>query len=176
MAVDLGDLVDPLRRETSPPGSNLFPDSTDEELIGYLEDAFWQARLDGFTVLDAFTDTDGQITPIEVGGEDVTRDVLQIVVFYAALTIMRNYLGTLGQSIRAVAGPVEFETSTSATVVVHILNDLRDRRNILLERLSDIGIMPSYYIDSIVARDESLTYGDTYWPSGAAGPRRDWTW
>jgi len=36
MAIDLGDLVESLQREVSPPGTNLFPDAVDDEYFGHL--------------------------------------------------------------------------------------------------------------------------------------------
>lgn len=160
MAVDLGDLIESLQREVSPPGENLFPDATDDEWFGNLQDSFWDARLDG--LLEGYTEQDGQVTPIS-GDVELTRDLQQIVVLYAGIRIVRNHLRALNTLFRAKAGPVEFETQKSAQMLAGLLDELRERRRILLTRLGDMGVTDSFYIDALIARDESLRWGDTYW-------------
>lgn len=160
MAVDLGDLIESLQREVSPPGEDLFPNATDDDWFGNLQDAFWEARLDG--LLEGFTESDGSVVPTS-GTTDLSRDMQQIVVLYAGVRIVRNHLRSLNTVFRSKAGPVEFETQKSAQLLKGLLDELRSRRNLVLTRLSDLGAVNSYYIDAIVARDESLGYGDTYW-------------
>lgn len=163
MAVALADLVDSLRREVSPPGEDLFPDAVDADFEGNLQDAFWEARLDG--LLEGYTESGGSVTPSS-GSTDLTRDLQQIIVLYAGVRIVRNHLRSLNTLFRSKAGPVEFETQKSAAVLKSLLDDLHSRRALVLARLSDVGSSDSYYIDALIARDESLAYGDTYWYSG----------
>lgn len=163
MAVDLGDLIESLRREVSPPGEDLFPDATDDDYFGNLQDSFWDARLDG--LLEGYTESDGLVVPTS-GTTELTRDLQQLVVLYAGVRIVRNHLRALNTLFRSKAGPVEFETQKSAQVLKAILDELHARRNLVLTRLSDVGSVDSYYIDALIARDESLGYGDTYWYTG----------
>lgn len=163
MAVLLEDLIPSLQREVSPPGEDLFPDAIDDEWLGNLQDAFWDARLDG--LLEGFTEAEGVVSPMS-GTTDMTRDLQQLVVLYAGIRIVRNHLRALNTLFRAKAGPVEFETQKSANLLKGLLDELHARRNLVLTRLSDVGSVDSYYIDALVARDESLAYGDTYWYSG----------
>lgn len=160
MAVDLFDLVEPLKREVSPPGEDLFPNATDDDYFGNLQDAFWDARLDG--LLEEYTESDGSITPIS-GSTDMTRDLQQVIVLYAGVRIVRNHLRALNTVFRSKAGPVEFETQKAASVLKALLDELRTRRNTVLSRLSDVGGVDSYYIDALLERDESIYYEDTYW-------------
>lgn len=163
MAVDLGDLIEPLRREVNPPGTDLFPDATDDDYFGNLQDSFWDARLDG--LLEGYTESDGVVTTIG-GGDDLTRDMQQLVVVYAGARIVRNHLRALDTLFRSKAGPVEFETQKSAAVLKALLDDLLYRKKLILTRLGDTGTIESYYIDALVARDESIGWGETYWYTG----------
>jgi hypothetical protein len=164
MAVDLFELVESLRREVSPPGEDLFPNATDDDFLGNLQDAFWEARLDG--LLEGYTESDGSVTPVDSGDDDLTRDLQQLIVFYAGFKIVRNHLRSIKTMFRAQAGPVEFETQQSANVLKDLLLELKYKRDLVLTRLSDLGVIPTAYIDALSARDESLHYGDTYYVSG----------
>lgn len=169
MSVDLSDTIENLKREVNPPGGDSFPDAIDDTYLGYLEDAFWEARLDGVTALASFNNTDGIISPVTVGGTDITGDLVQLLVVYAGIRILRNQLINMGTGFRAKAGPAEFETTNSGQMMTAILNELRTRRNIILTRLSDVGAIPSYYIDALVSREESVYFGSTYYPSSGYG-------
>lgn len=160
MAVDLGDLVLYLEAEVSPPGNDLFADTLDDEWIVRLANGFWNARLDG--ILEGYVEAEGEITPVS-GDTDMPRDLQQVIVFYAAYETILLALRTLNTTFRAVAGPVEFETGQSAQVLRDIAQALKDKRNLLLSRLSDLGMTTDYVIDSIVARQDSLLAGVTTW-------------
>lgn len=160
MAVSLEDLIPSLEREVSPPGEDLFPDATESEWLGNLQDAFWDARLDG--LLEDYTESGGSVTPVS-GSEDIPRDLQQLVVLYAGIRVVRNHLRALNTLFRSKAGPVEFETQKSAQLLKSILDELHSRKNLILTRLSDVGSVDSYYIDALIARDESLEWGDSYW-------------
>lgn len=165
MSVDLSTLVESLKREVTPPGEEetTFPDATDETWMGYLSDGFWEIRLDG--MLAGFTEASGLVSP-STGTTELTRDMLQLVVFYAGIRILRNQILAFNTVFRAKAGPVEFETQKSAQTLKALLDDMRERRNLVLYRLSDVGVVPSYYIDALRSREESMSWGDISWTSG----------
>lgn len=162
MAVDLGDLVQYLEAEVSPPGNDLFPTVQDDEWITRLANGFWNARLDG--ILAGYVEAEGEITPVS-GDTDMSRELQQVIVFYAAYETILLALRTLNTTFRAVAGPVEYETQQSAQVLRDIASALKDKRNILLNRLSDMGLTSDYVIDSVIARQDSLLAGASYWVS-----------
>lgn len=161
MSVDLGDLIESVKRSVSAPGAEetTFPDATDDSWLGYLQDAFWEVRLDG--MLAGYVEADGLIEPN--GTTELTRDLQQLVVLYASIDIVVNQIRALQTTFRAVAGPVQFEIQRSAQVLKAILDELKHRRDLVLTRLSDIGAVPSYIIDAVVGRDISVGYGDTFW-------------
>lgn len=164
MAADLNDLIDPLKRSVNPPGANLFPTTLDEEWLGRLQDAFWDARLDGL-LAGYVVDDDGLVTPTN-GSGDLTRDMLQIVVFYAAMNAVYNELRNIKTMFSAKAGPVSYETQNSATVLRDVAQVLKDRKNLILTRLGDIGVTKTYYIDAVIARTDNLIMGLDHWVSG----------
>lgn len=153
MSVDLSDLVSSFRLEINPPGQDLFPDATDTELTDRLANAFWNARIDG--MLPGYVEAEGLITPI-TGTTDMPRELQQVIVFMAAYNTI--YLKLLNQrtGFRAKAGSVEYETQNSATVLKELADSLKQRYAILLGRLSDMGLVPTYVIDSYLARAEAL--------------------
>ncbi len=160
MAVDLGDLVEPVKLEVSPPGTDLYPGTTDDEWVGRLANGFWNARIDG--MLAGYVEADGQVFP-ESGTTDMPRDLQQVIVFVTAYGVVFQKLLNIRTQLRAKAGSVEFETQNSATVLRDLAQSLRDRYAILLRRLSDLGMVPDYIIDGIVARQDALVYEGRAW-------------
>ena len=163
MAIDLGNLIESLQREVSPPGTDLFPDATDDEYFGYLQDSFWEMKLDGIEPFDNYTeDGNGIVTPID-GDTDLSRDLQQLVVLYGGIRIVRNAMRNINTLFRTKAGPVEYETQQSAQVLKSILDDLAERRNFILNRLSDIGAVDATYVDMVAQRDFSMGNSNAWW-------------
>jgi hypothetical protein len=163
MSVDLGELIEPLRREVSQPGAetSTFPDATDDSYFGHLQDAFWETVLD--SVISGYTEADGIVTPLDVDDDDLGRDLQQLVVLYAGIRIIRNQLLAMNTLFRAKAGPVEYETQKSAQVLKGILDELKYRRDFVLARLAEVGDVDVYYIDAVLERDDGLSYGTHIW-------------
>jgi hypothetical protein len=169
MSIDLGDLIESLQREVSPPGTDLFPNATDDNYFGYLQDSFWEIKLDGIEPFEGYTEADGLVSPTS-GTTELTRDLQQLVVLYSGIRIIRNELRNINTLFRSVAGPVEFETQQSATVLKAIMEELQQRRNFILNRLSDIGAVDTTYIDMVTTRDLSqATQGGTWWVGHSEG-------
>lgn len=160
MAVDLSDLVELLRSEVDAPGEDSFPDAVENDWVNQLRSAFWEGVLDG--VISGYEEDEGIVSPT-TGSTDLSRDLQQLVIFYAGVRVIRNKLRTMGTAFRAKAGPVEYETQNSAQVLKSILDELVRKRNLILTRLSDMGSVDSHYIDMIIYRDEAQAYGDAWW-------------
>lgn len=160
MSVDISDLVPVLRRSVNPPGEDLFPDADDDEFAGYLSDAFWDARING--MLEDYTESEGSITP-QSGTTDIPREEQQLIVIFAGINIITNTLRNLDTLFRAKGGNAEFEVQKSAQLLRDILKELQIRRNIVMDRLSDLGRPVDMFFDGIYERTESIAYEDTYW-------------
>lgn len=165
MAVDLSDFVDDLKAEVNPPGSNFFPDATDDQWFQQLRDSFWEAYLDGF--IQNWTEADGLVTP-KTGTTDISRDFIQLIVFYAGFRVLRASIRNTQSLFRAKAGPVEFEVQQSATMMRDLLAELQQKRALLLSRLSDLGVLPVAYIDAVQSRTTSVVQGDIWWTNGTS--------
>jgi hypothetical protein len=183
---DLSNYVANLQREVMDPtlaATTQFTTLLDDDWVGYLSDGFWEARLDGL-LQGYFCDENGIITGIGVfnaanpvqsaassqnmnwSADGQVREMVQLVILYASFRLMRNTLRGLRTMFSASAGPVKFEYQQSASVLAAIMKDIVDRRNLILARLSDLGSTQVSVIDSIMARDSSLMYQDTYWVTG----------
>ncbi len=169
MAVDLSDeetLIASLKREVSPPGTDLFPTATDDEWLGQLQDSFWEAKLYGF--FTNYTEADGFITPI-TGTDDLDRHYQELIVLFAGARVIRNELKNMNTLFRAQAGPVEFETQNSANLLIAILKDIRSKVDLAMAAIGTLGSTTVAYIDSLIGREDSILYGDTYVPRGSPG-------
>lgn len=159
MAIDLGELVESLRREISPPGTDLYPDAEEDELVGHLQDAFWEARLHGLFV--DYTESDAEVTPLS-GTTEFGRELQQAVVLYAGYRILLTSLQNVNASFSAQAGPVKYETSKSAQTLRDVLAAVKDRIKLVLSNLSTYGGSNTTVLDAVIERSFSQAYGDTW--------------
>lgn len=172
MAVDLSDLVDPLTREVNPPGQQLLT-ATPDEWLGRLLDAFWDGRLDGLFVGYTADSDAGTVEPLDANQPDMPRELQQAIVFLAAYNaLFLAIMNTKTQFKAEAPGPVSYETQQSAQVLKELAESLKQRRDILLYRLSDIGLVPTYIIDAVVERQDALMMGTQFWSNaGMAQPQ-----
>jgi hypothetical protein len=177
MSVDLNDLVEPLRIETQAPGGEPYPDATDDDYVGNLTNAFWELRLYGFLqgyeenaaarggppefIAAIVTPTGGEFSPTQ----DLSRDMQQLIILWAAWKIALNHMGSLNTLFRAKAGPVEYETQQAASVVKDVLDQLQARIKYILDRLPSIygGGTPVAFLDAVIDRTYSQATGWSWW-------------
>lgn len=198
MATDLSQFIPNLQREVNAPGAVNFPNGTDEDWVGNLVDGFWEVRLDGMLKTYSCTEdgmvfSNSQTIPISstavnntdptaagtdpsVSADGIDREMVQLVIFYAGARILRNQLRMMRTAFSATAGPTKFEYQQSANMLTAILKDLTERRNLLLLRLSDVGTVPAYITDAVVARDQSMRLSDTWWVSAGGDFSGSGTW
>lgn len=138
MAVDLGDLVESLQREVNPPGQDLYPTTSENDWVGYLADAFWEAQLNG--MLKGWkVDGSFQIIPNDPAGEDIPRDLQQILVLYSGYRITITEFKNHQARFHGKAGPVEIEVEQASNVLKAILDALAQKIKLILTRVSDLG-------------------------------------
>lgn len=127
--MDLVDLVGSLQRAVAPPGEfdTFYPDSGTTDLTATLTDALSEAQLDGFLSTVAL-DVDAASTDV-----DLTPAQQALVVLYARARVVTARLANLKNLTRYKAGNVEAETQQSASVLVEILRDTRERKKQLLD-------------------------------------------
>lgn len=162
MAVDLGDLIEDLRAEINPPGVDLYPTATDDDWINRLRNAFWEARIGGAFI--GYRESDGLIAPVS-GIDELPREQQQLIILYAGLNVVLADFRNTQSAFKAKAGPVEYETQRSATLLKGVLDLLKTK----LASALDAAINgPSWsgttaVFDSVIARTESIAWGDTWW-------------
>jgi hypothetical protein len=170
VAIDLATLVDAVRVSVNPPGSDLFPDATDDSWIGALINSFWEIRRDG--PLDF---TEGIVTPLGVdetyddptgyAPTDMGRDYQQLVVLWTSWRTVLNRMGSLSTTFRAKAGPVEYETQNAATVLKSVLDALKQQLDAILGQLRNVGADTTIVLDAMVERSYAQAVGETWWVS-----------
>lgn len=147
--VDLFDYVEVLSREVNPLGSTVVTSpATEEEMGGFLQDAFWEAKLDGF-LGDYEVDEDGIVTSPSLDDE-FPRSAIALVVVYAGVKILRNRILSMNTQFRAKAGPVEFERQNSATMLTELLKELQATKVRFIELIR--AQTPVYGFDAFSTR------------------------
>lgn len=153
MATPISDLRAQLQREINITGFEQLPDVTNNDLDGYIADAFWEARLLG--LLTGYTISGTNIQDDDAG--DLPEYYQQLVVMVAGVRMLRLKIMNLATNIRAHAGPVEYEQQASATTLRAILAGLEDRINLLKALYSDkIGNGVFVYFDGALQREASI--------------------
>jgi hypothetical protein len=164
LSVDLGEYVNDYRLIINPPGEDLYPNMGDSEAIDRLRNGFWTAKLDTF--LASYTESEGLISNTSTGGPEITRDLIQLVIYYTALDTIATSLRNTTTVFRAKAGPVEYETQNSAQLLRDLFQELRQRKNFLLQYLAGLGVISPGYVDMVIARGDSIYFGGTPFFSG----------
>lgn len=148
--VDLEDLVEDLKAELTVPGASVYANSTTTQWVNQLRNAFWETYLDKITT--GYDESDGIITP-KTGNTPMPRELQQVILFYASVKVVKNQLLTLRTNFRAKAGAAEAEFQQSAQLLVTLYKSLVEKRDNWIQYLGSTGLVPSYYIDVVQARN-----------------------
>lgn len=169
---DLNDWVESLKRAVAPPGQfdTYYPDSTDDDLLGSLLDAYGECQLDGFFTTGWELADSGVITP------DITRGQAALLVIFAGVRILQTQLMNLRNEQKYEAAGAIFEVKTSSNVLTSILKQMNDRKKELIVRLrtnsasSAFSMADAYILKAVGtpftlsgydrAYDYNLPYGD----------------
>lgn len=147
MGTLVADLIPMLDREINAPGVELFTTIGGGAKLGYIQDAFWDARLTG--MLGAYTIADGaDLDPVGVTGKSYFTDMStksksldtefwMLIVLFAGFRLIRLKIMNLAVNFTAEAGPVKYEQQASATTLRALLASLTARINELKEQYSD---------------------------------------
>jgi len=183
MAVDLNNLVDSLKSEVNPPGTDFYPNATDEQWALKLSDAFWELRLKG--VLGSWEEnvaarggpagfSEQVVTPLNalVGYDglsgynvdtDMPRDLQQLVVLWAGWKTSLTQFQNLSTMTKSVAGPVSFEVQKSAQVLKNLIDAMHEDIKLIIRNLSVYGVSSAFALDAIIEREWSTVNGQTWW-------------
>ena len=135
-------MVNSLKREVNPPGSDLFPDATNADWIGYLADGVWEAKLDGFLSNYTLDTTTNTVTP------DLPDYYQYLVILWAGVRITRTRISNMQTSLKQQAGPVSQEIQIAATMLRDVLAEIQAKK----QRLIDL----SYHITNVKLVDGAI--------------------
>ena len=128
----LADLIAPLNREVAVPGTfaNVYPGTSDGDLLGALADAFSAAQIDGFFLRQSLVGSSGVVEPelSPAGGA--------LIVTYAGERMVNAQILNLRSRVAYEAGSVKYEVEASASVLVQLLKNIAERRR-RLQQLAD---------------------------------------
>lgn len=160
------DLVPMFQREINLPASTQITISAGQ-IVGYIEDGFWDARLSG--ILDSYTIADGsEITDVgAVAGknyftdtatltDDFPKEYWMLVTIFGGFRLLRLRIMELAVNFNAVAGPAEYEQQASATVLRALLDNLQGRIQELKQQYSEDFAGAFFLMDGIAQSEYAL--------------------
>lgn len=163
MSTDLADAVESLKRYVAVPGefSTIFTETTDDDLVGSLQDAFAECQFDGFFLggdpnNPSFSETDGVVTPT------LTRGQVALILLYAAARIIQTQLLNLKNRQHYKAGTAEFETEQASNVLSALLKQYDGRKQEIIQRVRLLGASSAWSMaDQYFVRAVAAPYGTT---------------
>lgn len=162
-SVDMTELIPSLESLLTVPGATSpYAAASEVEWTNKIVNAFWRGVIEG--VIENYTiDEDGVVSPSS-GSTTFPQSLQYVVVIYAAMNVIEAQLLQLKTVFRAKAGPLEYETQQASQVLTGLLKSLDNQKNIILERLSDLGGgTDTYYYDAPWERRYRQTTNDTHW-------------
>lgn len=160
MSVELVELVPFLKASVNPPGQE-FIVATDGEWQTAAANAFWWARLRGFFP-EYRIDVDGElIVNTDDATVDMPREQQQIIVLAAALNSIEAKILAMPTGSRAKAGPVESETTRSASLLIELLKGKRkELADIRIEIIDTANATAVGVIDAVLSRQGAFCCGE----------------
>ena len=162
MAVLIDNLIESLKNEVNPPGTDLYPSVTDPQWRSRLLDAFWEAKLNKAFPNYTIDGTGMNIVPVS-GTTDMPREQQQLIVLYAGFRVVLTAYQNINSQFRAKAGPVEYEVQKSAQMLKGLLDALRERIKKAIE--DSTGASSGAYalvLDAMAERTAGIAYGDLH--------------
>ena len=157
---DLTELLEPLKRTVAVPGTfaDVFPDTSEDDLLGSLLDGFAEAQLDGYFV--------GPLVNIDEAGitsPDIARAEGALIVLYSATRIVQTQLLNLKSRVRYEAKGLVYEAEQSAQVLVALLKDLQARKVLLAGQKGSAGAGSAFTMaDQYLMREMGVDLGAFY--------------
>lgn len=153
---DLSDSIESLKRYVAVPGefASIFAETTDDDLLGSLQDAFAECQFDGFFLggdptNPSFSEVDGIVTP------DLTRGQAALILLYAACRIVQTQLLNLKNRQKFEASGAVFEVEQASNVLSAILKQYQARKDEIIIRVRLVGasaafsMADSYFINAV---------------------------
>lgn len=148
---DLTLLIPSLQRFVAPPGlfETLFPDATDEDLVGSLADGFAECQLKGF-----FSESDLDVSAIPNVTPDLTNAQGSLVVLFSGVRILQSEIRNRKSHIRQEAPGLVNEVDQASQVLTELLKEYQAEKKELIDQASRVGassvfvMADAYYINA----------------------------
>lgn len=127
---DLSDLVEDFVYAISAPGVDDYATVSDDEWVSRLRDGFWTGF--NYGMFREYTESDGAVTNRSDTSTVFPTEYQQMVILFASVNVLTKQMLSMNTLFRTKAGPVEYETQQSATLLNTILNALIKQRDDLL--------------------------------------------
>lgn len=157
MSIELEDLVPSVEDKVNGPGGS-FITASSSQWVTSLANGFWDAKNAGWFA--GYRESDGAVSNV-AGGDDLTRELQQVIVLVTARAAVTSKLLGLTTRERASAAPgleTEFERSAA------LMRDILKQYDLELQQLR-VDLLGTRYrtevgvIDSVAARDRSIRQG-----------------
>lgn len=155
--MDLADIVPSLKRAVAPLGEfdTYFPNTTNNDVRDLLADAVAECQLDGFLSTHTLDVEAAEVTP------DLSNAQIALVVLYGMARVLTTRLGNTRNRTRYVAGSVEAESEQSASVLVELLRQTKERKRQLLDDARMGGASSAFImVDQYMAKSLDLSLPD----------------
>lgn len=166
--MELASLAPSLKRALAAPGEfeTFFPEATDTDLAATLADAVAECQLDGLLGSVSLNLASETVTP------DLSAAQQALVVLYGMSRVLTARVANLQNRTKYVAGNVEAETEQSASVLVELLRETKDRKKRLLEE-AKAGNMAGAFamVDMYIAKSIDFSSTDVAYISAPVEPR-----
>ena len=168
---DLNDLIPALKRTAAPPGEfdTLFPEATDEELVGYIADAVAECQLDGFLAkyeIDLLQET---VEPDLTNDSGAVKVAGAMALLYASYRIVLNELRNVRNRVAYQAGSASMEEDRTASMLNEILRQLNARKQDLIEQARLGNLATDVYVHDMAFL--KATFDNLYSEPFAFDPR-----
>lgn len=155
--MELANLVPSLKRALAAPGefTTHFPSATDTDLADTLADAVAEAQLDGFLGNSSLDVLSSVVTP------DLTPPQQALVILYGMARVLHARVANLKNKTRYKAGNTEAETEQSATVLVEMLRQTKERKKVLLDDARAGNLATAFaMVDMYIAKSVDVSSTD----------------
>lgn len=146
MPTYLSDHVDSMKRAVAVPGTfaELFPQTTDADLVAVMLDGLAEAQLDGFFADVTWLSGDDEVTPT------LSHAAIALVIIYASHRVLVNEIRNRRNHVRYESGTAVYEQDQTASMLNELLREMRARKGELREaarmgNLSDAFHMADLY-------------------------------
>lgn len=151
---DFADVTESLKRVVARPGTfaSLFPETTEDDLVGVLMDGLAEVQLDGM-LHTYLLDDDGIVEP------DLTRAQVALVVLYAGSILVKAELFNRKTNRRYEASGAVFDETQATNILRDLMRGMEARKAEIREAAASNGAGAAFHMaDAYAIRTGALDF------------------